>query len=168
MIPFFNLFYTVFQSVYTVFQSGYIILKGSEFDRGRAAHPRCGDVEPGYVELKFYSALTVFERDPRGGWIPADTAPMEAALVLIPIVLREPALPTYRRMFERAIRKSVTDSLWIAQRDKSIDTYREHGLTMVVKCFTDTKRKRASSNKLESPAAEDGAGDAPERQADAS
>jgi hypothetical protein len=122
------------------------------------------------VELKFYSALTVFERDPRGGWIPADTAPMEAALVLIPIVLREPALPTYRRMFERAIRKSVTDSLWIAQRDKSIDTYREHGLTMVVKTFIDTdhtKRKR-SSNKLESPAAEDGAGDAPERQADAS
>lgn len=122
------------------------------------------------MELKFYSALTVFERDPRGGWIPADTAPMEAALVLIPIVLREPALPTYRRMFERAIRKSVTDSLWIAQRDKSIDTYREHGLTMVVKTFIDTdhtKRKR-SSNKLESPAAEDGAGDAPERQADAS
>ena len=122
------------------------------------------------MELKFYSALTVFERDPRGGWIPADTAPMEAALVLIPIVLREPALPTYRRMFERAIRKSVTDSLWIAQRDKSIDTYREHGLTMLVKNFIDTdhtKRKR-SSNKLESPAAEDGAGDAPERQADAS
>ena len=122
------------------------------------------------MELKFYSALTVFERDPRGGWIPADTAPMEAALVLIPIVLREPALPTYRRMFERAIRKSVMDSLWIAQRDKSIDTYREHGLTMLVKNFIDTdhtKRKR-SSNKLESPAAEDGAGDAPERQADAS
>lgn len=87
------------------------------------------ELDPGYVQLVFYSSVTVFTRDPRDCvWRPRDTAPVESSLVVLPRVLPESRLAWFTRAFEHSIRKCAQDSTWLVERAAGVDAYSERGL----------------------------------------
>ena len=103
---------------------------GSEFERNRAEGWSPHDeLDPGYVQLAFYSSVTVFTRDRRDCvWRPRDTAPVESSLVVLPRVLPESQLGWFTRAFEHSIRKCAQDSTWLVERGGGADAYSERGL----------------------------------------
>ena len=104
---------------------------GSEFDRHRAEwHPN-GDVSQDFVDLVFYSSVTLFAQRRQGGpWLPSCTVPMQSGVVLLPRVLRETQLHRFTRWFENALRKSTADSMWLVQRGAAVDAYSEPRLSL--------------------------------------
>lgn len=103
---------------------------GSEFERNRAEGWSPHDeLDPGYVQLVFYSSVTVFTIDRRDCvWRPRDTAPVESSLVVLPRVLPESRLAWFTRAFEHSIRKCAQDSTWLVERGGGVDAYSERGL----------------------------------------
>jgi hypothetical protein len=103
---------------------------GSEFERNRAVGWSPHDeLEQGFVQMHFYSSVTVFARDRRDCvWRPRDTAPVESSLIVLPRVLPESKLAWLAHLFEHAVLKSAQDSTWLVEREDTADAYCERGL----------------------------------------
>ena len=116
---------------------------GSEFDRHRLHRQPSSDVNADYVDLVFYSSVTLFTANRRGGgWSPHCTVPVESGMVLLPKVLPESHLPRLARWFENALRKGAHDSRWLVQRRSGLDCYSELHMHLVVKEDCHAKRAR--------------------------
>jgi hypothetical protein len=67
------------------------------------------DLSPGYVHLVFHCSLALFDDGRLAG-----CAPCASGLVVLPARIFEGQIPEYADWLERAVEKSVRDSLWLA------------------------------------------------------
>jgi hypothetical protein len=114
------------------------------------------ELEHGFVQMHFYSSITVFARDRRDCvWRPRDTAPVESGLVVLPRVLPESQLGWLTQVLEHAVLKSARNSTWLVEREGTADSYCERGLQPMR--FLKLQKMRARQAEREEEPAERGA-----------
>jgi hypothetical protein len=89
-------------------------VKYDHLERLSAASDKCSELTSEFSSVQFYSTMAHYTPGEDHAWRPYDCIPFLSDMVVLPRVLEMGKLERVMRMFHRAIKKSLKDSVYVA------------------------------------------------------